>query len=140
MERDREPDTPLGVADRLELLELYARLAEAIDSGDAAGWASLFTEDGSLRTSRGLEVRGRPALARFAAEWFDSTAGRSRHASWHHRFEGAGVDAEGTCRAAVLRGGDAGIGIDLSAIYRDRFRWEPGGWRLRSREVVADPE
>ncbi len=131
--------TAIAVADRLELLELHARLAGAIDFGDAGGWGALFTEDGVLRTSRGTVLQGRVELARFAGEWFERHSGRYRHATWNHRFEARGKDdAEGTCYAAVLRSGGGDVAIEFTAFYRDRFRRRPEGWLLHERDVAID--
>jgi len=129
-------ETPAAV--RLELLDLHARLAQAIDSGDAGGWADLFAADGVLRTSRPRELHGREQLARFAAEWFGATSEPRRHVTWHHRFEGAGNEVEGRCYAAVLRSSGGGVGIEFTALYHDRFRRHDGRWLLRERDVAID--
>lgn len=132
--------TGIAVADRLDLLELHGRLATAIDFGDAAGWAALFTPDGSLRTSRGTVLNGREEITRFAADWFERSSGRYRHASWNHVFEADGDDdATGTCYAAVLRGGEGDAAIEFTSFYRDRYRRLPEGWRLLARDVAIDP-
>lgn len=128
----------MTVEDRLELLELHGRLAGAIDSGDAAGWAALFTADGSLRTSRGTALHGREELARFAGDWFERFSGRYRHATWNHVFEADGDEVTGTCYAAVLRGGHGDVAIEFTSFYRDRFRRLPEGWRLHERDVAID--
>ncbi len=36
----------LRLEDRMELFDLEGRYARTWDSGDAAGWAALFTDDG----------------------------------------------------------------------------------------------
>ncbi|MBS1677545.1 MAG: nuclear transport factor 2 family protein [Actinobacteria bacterium] len=129
----------IAVEDRLDLLELHGRLAGAIDSGDAAGWAALFTADGFLRTSRGTELRGREELTRFAADWFERFSGSCRHLSWNHVFEADGDEVTATCYAALLRRGDGAVTIDFTAFYRDRYRRLPEGWRLHERVVTIDP-
>jgi hypothetical protein len=131
--------TKVAVEDRLDLLELHARLARAIDSGDAAGWGALFTTEGVLRTSRGTELRGREELTRFAAGWFEQHSGRYRHATWNHTFAGDGEEAAGTCYAAVLRGGEGDVAIEFTSFYRDRFVRRPEGWLLHERDVAIDP-
>jgi uncharacterized protein (TIGR02246 family) len=128
-----------AVEDRLDLLELHARLARAIDSGDAAGWAALFTADGVLRTSRGTELRGREELTDFAAGWFEQHSGRYRHATWHHTFAATGEEVAGTCYAAVLRTGGGDVAIEFTSFYRDRFQRGPEGWLLHERDVAIDP-
>jgi hypothetical protein len=131
------------VAERMALLDLHARLAFAIDSGDAVGWAALFTLDGILRTSRPRELVGREAIAVFAGEWYASMPAQRRHVTWHHHFQRAGGDElHGSCYAAVLRSGEAGVQAEFTAVYTDRFvrsEEEGGGWLLRERDVAIDP-
>jgi len=62
------------VADRLALINLEARYAKAWDSGDALGWASVFTDEGTFEISavgdrpRSVYV-GRQELMRFCEEF-----------------------------------------------------------------------
>jgi ketosteroid isomerase-like protein len=128
----------VGVADRMALLELHARYATTIDEGDADAWAACFTSDGVLRTSRPLRVEGRAALAAFAADWHASTAGRSRHMTWHHRFEPDGAEVAGTCYAALVRTVGARVELDFTATYEDRFAATAAGWLIRERFVTID--
>lgn len=51
-----------------DVTELYARQSQAIDDGDAEGWARTFTADGVfVSPTHGEPVRGFEALRRFAA-------------------------------------------------------------------------
>lgn len=127
-------------SERIELLELYGRLAFAIDSGEATAWAAMFTPDGVLRTSRPRELHGREEIADFAAEWFASSGAQRRHVSWHHSFEQAGEEVLGRCYASVLRSDHEGVTPEFTAVYRDRFVRENGGWLLRERDVAIDPQ
>jgi uncharacterized protein (TIGR02246 family) len=130
------------IEDRLALLDLHSRLAFAIDSGDAAGWAELFTPDGVLRTSTPRELRGREELAAFAFDWWQSSPAQRRHVTWHHRFSGGedGRSAKGTCYAAVLRTEEGRVSAEFTAVYVDRFsRLEAdGSWLLEERDVAID--
>lgn len=123
---------------RTEVLELVARAAFAIDDGDALGWAQCFTEDGALRTTRPTEIVGREALAAFAQSWRSGRDTIPRHVSWHHRLEADGDDIVGRCSAAVLAAGAEGIGIELTARYRDRYRLVAGHWQIAERLVELD--
>jgi hypothetical protein len=58
---------------RLELIELESLYPHRWDSGDAGGWAALFTEDGVFERiedddGNGEAVRGRGALAQLCAD------------------------------------------------------------------------
>lgn len=51
-----------------DVTALYARQSQAIDDGDAEGWAATFTEDGEFASpTHGAPVRGREELRQFAA-------------------------------------------------------------------------
>jgi 3-phenylpropionate/cinnamic acid dioxygenase small subunit len=128
----------VDIADRMALLDLHARSARAIDSGDSLAWAECFTEDGVLRTSRPREVRGRSALTAFAAEWHASLSAQRRHVTWHHLVDAEDDELVGTCYAAILRTTPAGVEAEFTAVYRDRFVRVDDAWRLRERDVEID--
>ncbi|MCU1482254.1 MAG: hypothetical protein JWQ19_3040 [Subtercola sp.] len=57
----------IEVVDRLDILDLYARQAHAIDSGRAADWAQCFTADGVfVSPTYNLTATGRTELTAFA--------------------------------------------------------------------------
>jgi uncharacterized protein (TIGR02246 family) len=130
----------VAVADRLALLDAYARLAVAIDAGDAVGWAACFAPGGLIRTSRGQEIRGRAALERFAREWRASRTAQPRHVTWHHLVRRDGDALASSCYAAVLTSHDGAVRTEMTAVYRDRFVPSPdgAGWLLEERTVTAD--
>ena len=55
----------LTADDHAQIHQLYARYVQAIDFGDAIGWADTFTPDGSF----GDAVTGRDALIAFAERY-----------------------------------------------------------------------
>ena len=66
--------TALSTQDYVEIQQLYARYATAIDTGDAAGWASTFTPDGIFNNN----TRGHDALVQFVHDWRDKRNGANR--------------------------------------------------------------
>jgi uncharacterized protein (TIGR02246 family) len=52
------------VLDRMLIEEVIAKYQWALDSGDADGYAALFTEDGVLAGAGGRETKGRAAIAK----------------------------------------------------------------------------
>lgn len=50
---------------------LVTKLLEALRQHDAAGCAALFTDDGSILSPYGAEVRGQDAIKATHKDWFD---------------------------------------------------------------------
>lgn len=130
----------IEAGDRLAVLELHARYAHAIDSGDGEAWADCFVRDGLLRTTRPTVVRGRDDLVAFAREWHARTTAQRRHATWHHLLSVEDDGLSGVCYAAVLATTPAGVECEFTAVYRDRLIRTAAGWRLRERLVDIDRE
>jgi ketosteroid isomerase-like protein len=130
----------LDAADRVAVLELFARYANAIDSGDAEACAACFTEAGVLRVGEGKPVVGRESLRRFAAKWRASFQGVPRHVSWHVLLRQEDSDhVTSTASAALLATTAAGTSIVYCGGYRDRFERAVGGeWLIAERFVATD--
>ena len=56
------PPTPVASADRLELQDFYARQVRFLDALDVEGFASTFTEEGTLVHESGAILAGREAM------------------------------------------------------------------------------
>jgi ketosteroid isomerase-like protein len=130
----------LDAADRAAVLDLYARYANAIDSGDAVACAECFTANGVLRVGEGKPVVGRDGLRRFAVAWREAFDGVPRHLSWHVLLRQEQSDlVRGTASAALLGTTRAGTSIVFSGGYEDRFERSPdGAWLIAERLVTAD--
>lgn len=131
----------MDAADRLALLDLQARLAFAIDAGEAEVWAACFAADGVMVTSTGLRLRGRRRLARFAAEWRASLNARPRHMTWNHLLRPDAGGATGCCYSSLLLEADGETRIAMTATYSDRFVRAPDercGWLLAERRVSVE--
>jgi ketosteroid isomerase-like protein len=130
----------LDPADRVAVLDLYARYAHAIDSGDSSSCAECFTQDGVLRVDAGEPVTGRENLERFAAKWRANFHGVPRHISWHVLLEPeSDGQVNGTASAALLGTTEAGTSIVFSGRYEDRFERSAGGkWLIAERFVTTD--
>lgn len=136
---------PLSAADRLAILELLARYAHAIDSGDGEAYADCFTADGAIELRRaGLLVRGRDALARFARE-DAARSGPARHLSNSPVIESVAGDPDRARMRVYLlrlyrdRPPDDRRGLGPAGCYRDALRRSGGRWRFERREVFIDP-
>src|ERR1043166_6143479 len=58
---------PLTTQDRLDILDLYARQAWALDTGDVDGYVATFVENAVLDLAR--QHQGQQAIRRFAEEF-----------------------------------------------------------------------
>jgi ketosteroid isomerase-like protein len=121
------------LADRVELGELVARYAAAVDDRDFSTVVGFFTEDGTLSRPpwravgpAQLEAAYRAALGRY--EWTV------------HSVHGHAVDLMGEDDAVGFVGCHAEHALDGQVVvvalrYRDEYRRVDGRWRFRSREV-----
>jgi hypothetical protein len=130
----------LGTEDRAALLELFARYANAIDSGDAVACAECFTANGILRVGEGKPVVGRESLQRFTVKWRAAFDGVPRHVSWHVVLRPENSDrVRGTASAAVLATTGSGTSVVFCGGYQDRFQRSPdGAWLIAERLVTPD--
>jgi hypothetical protein len=128
---------------RSDVAELYARQSQAIDDGDAEGWARTFTADGVfVSPTHGEPVRGFEALRRFAA------AVRAGHAAQgiqeRHWLNSVVADvADGLVRTRaylmIVRIGPGGRPeLARHVVIRDELV-DQGGLLVRQRRVSVDP-
>ena len=127
----------LTLEDRLELYELYARFAHAIDAGDVEAWVALFTPDGRFGMPAGA-INGADELREFATR-------RSREAPGQFHLT-ANIVLQGTSRTATGRAyvvcfrlaGDAQLRLLNIGRYEDIWVKTSEGWRLAAREVLSE--
>src|SRR5262245_24403289 len=121
------------LADRVEIRELVARYAAAVDDRDLSAVVGFFTDDGTLSRlpwravgPAQLEAAYRTALGRY--EWTV------------HSVHGNAVDFTGEDDAVGFVGCHAehalnGEVVVVALRYRDEYRRVDGRWRFRSREI-----
>lgn len=68
-----------SVEDRLDLYDLFARYCRYIDSGRAAEWVALFTDDGCFDIVGQMTLRGAEQLAGMPAMLAENSGGKWRH-------------------------------------------------------------
>jgi ketosteroid isomerase-like protein len=132
----------LSAEDRLDIQDLIARYAWALDTADEAGFVDCFAKDGELVWEvfeTPAAWRGHEALARFIA-FFRSrpeSAGRQHHVS-NIVLEPSDEGAVGRCYVAVaLRQGDGPHRLNVMGWYEDRYVCEDGRWKIAQR-VIRD--
>src|SRR5579862_6730690 len=92
---------PLSTADRLDILDLYARQAWALDTGDVDGYVATFAEDALLDLAK--QHQGHAAIRRFAEDFVARDVGLP--GSQHH-IDQVVIDGDGdrcSVRAYVTR-------------------------------------
>ena len=119
--------------DHAEIQRLYARYNLAIDSGDAEGWAGVFTEDGVFGNSE-----GRAALIEFAKSFYEGQGGNARHWNTNVDVTATRDGAEGTCYLQLWNVGVRPATITVTGVYHDTLVKTAGGWRFKTRRVEMD--
>jgi uncharacterized protein (TIGR02246 family) len=122
--------------DRFAIQDLYARYAWALDTGDHETYAALFTPDGAF-IERGVEYRGRAAMAEHVRELSERRAPGNRHHNTQILFE------EGDATRCRVRSysthiyrpePDAPAVVRLQGWYRDVCVKVDGVWYFEQRD------
>ena len=129
----------LSPLDYLEIRQLVARYAYAVDTGADGGavYASLFAPDGAFVDRAGREIRGREALAELARR---NTRGAQSafHFIVNHVIEPSPEGATGRQYLLQLRIGETGRPNDVfgGGTYEDTYVKTADGWRFTRRRYV----
>jgi len=134
------PTAPsLTAADYVEIRQLVARYAYAVDSGADNGnvYASLFAPDGAFADRMGRETTGRDALAALARR---NTRGAQSafHFIVNHVIEPSPTGAIGREYLLQLRIGEGERPNDVfgGGHYDDSYVRTPDGWRFKRRQFI----
>lgn len=136
----------LSAQDRFDILELYARYAHLIDTGESDKWAGLFTPDGtfSIRAGAGApdrEFHGTADLAAFCRKHYQQYYGerKLRHGAYNIVVTETENGAEGTAYAMVLLVGNGQPAATRNTgRYVDQLARGAHGWQFRSRTYLSD--
>jgi len=125
------------MVDRDEILPLQHDYARKIDTRDAKGFASLFSEDGMMIPPEMAEIAVKQVAItgkeRLATIIRDLPAGGA-HYPRDETIEIDGDHASATCsyRSTMADG------LHLSGVYHDRYLRTPDGWRIAYREIIPN--
>jgi hypothetical protein len=132
---------PPAWIEKLAIQELCARYCHTIDSQDSEGWARCFTVDGVFEFD-GWAIRGRPALAEYAA--VHARVMRCRHLTLNCLYDVRGDQATGRSTTVVTLATEGGYKILGQGAYEDQLVKNGGEWlivhrRVETDRLVADP-
>lgn len=124
----------LTADDYVEIQQLYAQYNNAIDSGDAEGWAATFTPDGVFNT-----FNGHDALVGFIHQWRDKMNGASmRHWNSNLLITGTPEGANGSVYLLLVNVGVRPPAITTAAKYEDQLVKTAQGWRFKKRVTKGE--
>jgi SnoaL-like domain len=121
-EKNANSNAKMSVEDRLDIMELFARYAWAIDGGDIEGVLDCFAEDGSMDHLWQGKLTGHAAIRRaFEELWYDRPswwAGR-QHLANHFIITREGEGARVKAFFSILQ---------FNVEYRTNFVFGIGTW------------
>lgn len=146
----REPKAVQDLADRAAIHEVMQKYVYSVDSGDADGYGSVFTEDGVI-DSNGTAIRGRAAIrkvvtdlqARYAANRAEGKpAGQLYHVISNESISLLG-DTEAVYRSywqTMRRGEDKRYATGGFGRSEDHLVKVKGQWLIQSRKLTVFTE
>ncbi len=120
----------LTTQDYVEIQQLYARYNFIIDSGDAEGYAALYTPDGSFNT-----FTGHDALVGFMK---NRNGANQRHWNTNLMITPTPEGANGAVYLMLINVGVNPPAIGTAAKYSDQLVKTPQGWRFKKRQTSRD--
>lgn len=129
--------------DYIEIQQLYAAYGHRMDSGDADGWAALYTEDGAWEKLDGpggradFGVYGRADLAAFAREDFAGRgSGAGRHWMGNVLLDGEAPKISGRTYGFLIQMVEGEIRWQVHANFEDDLVKTDEGWLFARRAAV----
>jgi hypothetical protein len=137
----------LSADDHVEIMQLYARYAFSLDTGNGEMRRATFTADGTFAFYQFNHV---PESVDSFVERTTTTGNRGhRHLMFNIIIDPSPEGARGGCHSIVL-GREATSGPEyarlgggftiLSGFYQDTLVRTPAGWRFKTRQVFFDHE
>ena len=123
----------LTADDYIEIQQLYAKYAHALDLGDAEGWANTFTSDGVFG-----ETMGHDQLKAFADGFMESFDGAARHWNTQIVITPTADGAHGSCYLLLVDTRSQPAGLTVAGIYQDNVVKTSHGWRFKERVFTVD--
>lgn len=133
----------MSTEDMQAIQQQVARYSYTFDSGDAEGWAEVFTEDGLWEfyaagaTTPATRLEGRDALRGFCQQRFSER--REGVTSYHHQsgviFDELTADSARvrTMLILTIQLPSEAPRLYLTGVYEDEWVKTPQGWRIKYR-------
>ncbi len=135
---------PVGRAEIYYSVEqFYAHQMQVLDSGDAAGWAATFTDDGVF-SSNGMQnpVTGYDELLAAAKKANAALASEGitrRHLVSTLTIEGGDDDGvRARCYVLIIDTGNGATALRMSTVMEDLLVFSTAGWLVQERTVRRD--
>lgn len=132
----------LTVEDYVEIQQLYARYAQALDRGNGGEFAATFVEDGEFTGGRGpgraLEERA-PRKGRDALTAMGNRSG-TRHFTANLVVTATETGAKGSCYLLLYNARTNPPSFVETAIYDDTLIKTKEGWKFKKRVVWRDDD
>jgi uncharacterized protein (TIGR02246 family) len=127
--------------DKAAIMDVLARYAVTVDSGDIQGFGDVFTEDVVWQwPALGLKYEGRAAMRELAAAIARYLPG-GQHVTSNHVITLDGDKARAVCELTCFISRPEKIHTVLQGFYRDELKNEDGRWYICRRDVdVMNPE
>ena len=121
----------VAVEAQLEIARLEGEYARRWDTGDAQGWAELFTEDGAFQMvgiadMEALEIVGQAALAEFCVQVNSYLEGM-------HLMHNPTLRIEGNEAFSWMHFEFRAKDLFLAGVYQITYAKERGAWRIKHR-------
>lgn len=126
----------LTAAESLEIMQLVTRADDCATARDADGYAQLFTEDGVMTGAKG-PAQGRAALKAAVTAVWATEPRETLHLTLNVTIDE--TDSDPTVTSVMLMiTRETPPAVHGSALVRQVVRRTSDGWRIASREIVAD--
>ncbi len=134
--------TTLTPQDYIDIQQLYAGYAHALDKGEGARFAATFVADGEFTGGR---PAGQAAAVRTPLKGTEGltkmgSGGGSRHFTANLVITPTPEGASGSCYLLLFNARNIPATITETAIYDDTLVKTPQGWRFKKRVVWRDDD
>lgn len=127
---------PLSHHDKIEIQELSARYANALDSGDIDAWLDTWADDGTWEGGLG-KYEGKSSLAKLIMDLGARIKGK-RHVMCNFVITEDGDIARQQSYLLVFER-ETSPALVASGVYHDILQKVNGHWKFSSRSVKLDP-
>lgn len=122
----------LGIEDRLDILDLFARYCQYIDAGRAAEWVDLFTPDGCFDIVGQMRLNGAEQLAGMPAMLAENSNGKWRHQITDIVIDpGAAADTARVSASGLVTDWNEGGRVLMFSNYHADLRKSGVRWKIQ---------